>query len=337
VRHLLPSSAREILERGVLCHLGVRTSLGPHLTPVVFALRDGRLWVTTSRRSIKARSWRADPSVAGMVAAPGGEAWVTFRGHVRTHDALDPFSWVTSTLAAPRLVRAATRFSAKNARFFAGYAVDARRVPLAWTPPARVFAEIRLMSGNVLSSEGAVVERWGEWSVGSDHRRTFAPLRPGRPIDRRVPREVRDAVGSSGSGALAVQSDEELTVLPARWRRMPSEASYDAVTPGSFLDLARATPQCTAALTMDRPSAWRASEMTGVLVQGRAQSFSLRDTTRGRRLLLARLAAAGGGYEPHSLALIRIRPSRVVWWQGWTSGSARTLVGRGPRRDGADR
>ena len=61
----IPASARSVLERGTICHLAARTAHGPHLTPVVFAYQRGRLWVTTSRNSVKARAWRRDPSVAG--------------------------------------------------------------------------------------------------------------------------------------------------------------------------------------------------------------------------------------------------------------------------------
>jgi nitroimidazol reductase NimA-like FMN-containing flavoprotein (pyridoxamine 5'-phosphate oxidase superfamily) len=63
----LPSTAQEVLNEAVLVHLAVATPAGQHLTPVVFVLDGGRLWVTTSRTSVKAWAWRRDPSVAGMV------------------------------------------------------------------------------------------------------------------------------------------------------------------------------------------------------------------------------------------------------------------------------
>src|SRR6266498_3972190 len=95
----------------------------------------------------------------------GGEV-VTFRGRVRTYDALDLLSWLSAAVAGPRLVRAATRFSLKNARFFAGYAVNARRVPLAWTPPGRVFVGVEVKAGALLDLVVRTVAAvWGDWDA----------------------------------------------------------------------------------------------------------------------------------------------------------------------------
>ena len=56
--HPLPEIPRKVLGKGVLCHLGSAHPSGPHVTPVVFALHGSSLWVTTSRNSVKARTWR---------------------------------------------------------------------------------------------------------------------------------------------------------------------------------------------------------------------------------------------------------------------------------------
>ena len=121
----LPDAAARVLRAGVLCYLATDHPSGPHVTPVVFALHASRLWVTTSRRSVKARAWRRDDRVGGLVRA--GDRAVSFAGRVVTYDLLEPGSWPRSVLHAPSLTRAATAFTTKNARFFAGYAVDAYR------------------------------------------------------------------------------------------------------------------------------------------------------------------------------------------------------------------
>lgn len=310
----LPRTAREVLEGGTLCYLGVGTSSGPHLTPVVYVLDGGRVWFTTSRSSVKARALRQDPDVAGMIRST--TQVVTFRGRARTYDALDPLSWPSAAVAGPRLVRAATRFSLKNARFFAGYAVDARRVPLAWTPPGRVFVGIELTSGATLDvPEGRVGDRWGGWGEwpagtrGPRHRGSHRQRPAGRPLDLRVPSSVRSAVGGKGEGALAVGATT--TVLPVRWRRVASEGAYHAILPEAFLQLAGSPPprkaarRPNAALTVDRQAAWRAAEMAGMLLQGEADVSS----------------------HEQGLALVRLRPHRVVWWDGWSSG---TVTAGGP-------
>jgi hypothetical protein len=238
-----------------------------------------------------------------------GEEAVTFRGRARTYDALDPLSWPYAAVAGPRLVRAATRFSLKNARFFAGYAVDASRVPLAWTPPGRVFVGISAVSGALLDLvEGMIAASWGEWDGEAEvtrYRRSLGHVEPRRALDLRVPRSVRSAIGNKGEGALAL-AGRSPAVVPVRWRRVAREGTYEATLPRAFLELSgaafggRARAARGAALTVDRLASWRAAEMAGMLLQGEAET-----------------APSGPG-----LALVRLRPRRVVWWQGWSTGGA---------------
>jgi hypothetical protein len=319
-----------VLDRAVLCHLAVPTPHGPHVTPAVFVLDGGRVWVTTSRSSVKARSWRADPSVAGL--AEGEGLVVAFRGRARLYDALDPRSWVEAALSGPAVPRAAVRFAAKNARFFLGYALDAARLPPAWAPPGRVLVGIDLLAGRVVrAGDGAEVARWGEWTEGAAYRRSFAPARrpPGRAPDRRAPRSVREAVGTGGRGVVAVQGPAGPAVLPAGWRRNVAEGTFEAALPRALFELSGAGAAGPAALAASRLSPWRASGMRGLLVQGRGEAFAPGPTVRGVRALRSRLASLapllGGDTGPRGgqgLVLLRLRPHRVVWWEGWASGSA---------------
>ncbi|HJP64846.1 MAG TPA: pyridoxamine 5'-phosphate oxidase family protein [Actinomycetota bacterium] len=313
-------AALDVLERGVLCHLAVATAHGPHLTPVVYVLHAGRLWLTTARSSVKARAWRSRPEVAGLIRHEG--LAVTFRGRVITYDALDPLSWPGAVVGAPRIATAATRFSMKNARFFAGYAVDANRVPLSWSPPGRVFAAVRLTAGWLLAPDGPVGEGWGSWTTGTEYRKTFGVAK-GSAVDRKVPSGIRTAIGDEGEGALGLQDEGRLTVLPAAWRRVGSEGAYDAVLPTATLALADAGLRPRAAITVDRASRWRASAMTGILLQGPAELHSLEATTRGKQALRGRLRYP----DPDDLALVRVRPDRVVWWRGWTGGRVARMSG----------
>jgi hypothetical protein len=314
----LPPGASRILSDGVLCYLAVRVpgQPGPHLTPVVYALDGGRLWVTTARRSVKARAWRLDPEVAGMVTAATGT--VTFRGVVRTYDALDPLSWPSAVAAGPRIVRAATRFSMKNARFFAGYAVDAPRVPMAWTPPGRVFAGIEMVAGCVVAS-GQIAERWGEWEAGVSFRTSFSARRRSGQPDLEVPDAVRRRLGIRGQGVVALDGGGPITVLPALWRRASLEGAYDAVVEPHLIGLAVAIGTARTGLTLDHASAWRAANMSGMLLQGPGELYARSATRRGAGSLASRLddSPAGGA------ALVRVRPERVVWWQGWRSGTVK--------------
>jgi hypothetical protein len=320
----LPPPARRILSDGVLCHLASATAAGPHLTPVVFVLDGGRLWLTTSRSSAKARAWRHDPRVAGLVRA--GDAAVGFRGTVRTYDALDLSTWPSATVGGPRLISAATRFGVKNARFFAGYAVNANRVPFAWTPPGRVFASVRVEGGAVLGANGVVEERWGEADDGPLRAEArFVPSsRRARSLDLGVPTAVRETMGSAGAGTMGVTgSDGRVTVLPVRWRRVGSENRYDAVLAVELAEMSGAASAAPVALTVDRSSWWRASEMRGLLLQGRAELFVPKTARSGRRALAEEIRRVWGETAGPPLALFRLHPDRVVWWDGWTSGTVR--------------
>jgi len=316
----IPWSARRILQHGVLCYLAVNSASGPHLTPLVYVFDSDRIWVSTSRTSVKARAWKRDRAVGGLVRA--GDQVVVFRGRVRTYDAIDPLSWPAATVGGPWLIRAATRFTFKNAKFFAGYAADAGRVPLAWSPAGRLFARVGLDEGWVLGGDGAPTEAWGEPDrLGARFRRAFQELPRARGLDLQVPAKVRRTLGTSGTGVVAIASGEGPVLAPARWRRVAAEGAFDAVAPRGLIEATGGGPDVPTALTVDHASAWRASEMSGMLARGKAALYAPGETGRGAGALGERIRATDPDAAEDSV-LIRLRPSRVVWWRGWTSGTA---------------
>jgi hypothetical protein len=295
---LLSRETSSILDRGVLCHVASVTSGGPHVTPLVFAVAADRIWVTTARGSTKARAWRRDDRVAGLVR--DGERSVAFGARVRLHDALDAGTWMRSALEGPIVTLAAARFTVRNARFFAGYAVDANHVPLAWTPPGRVFAELRVERWARFDAD-AMVETWGEWPgspTKAARRRSNAP-KPGRrrrtPFDA-LPTDVAALTEGTREGALAVDVDGEPVLLPARWDR--EGASIVALVPRGSDALAELPDTVPAALEIDRASRWRAREMVGAMLRGTG------------------VVSQGGGS-----AEVTLTPDRIVWWRGWDSGT----------------
>ena len=102
------TAVQEVLDRGQFCAVAAMTPRGPHCTPLVFASSGARLWLTTSRRSVKARAWRTDPSVAGLVRSD--DLAVTFTGTVRTYDALDRRTWAAAVAGATSIARATATF-----------------------------------------------------------------------------------------------------------------------------------------------------------------------------------------------------------------------------------
>lgn len=313
----MPSGAADILRAGTLCWIAVGTPRGPHVTPLVFAMSEGALWLTTSRRSVKARAWADDPAVAGLVRA-GGRA-VSFAGRARTFDALEPRTWLSSIAAAPSLTAATARYTRKNARFFAGYAVDAREVPLAWTPPGRVFARIDIERGAVID-EDEVRERWGRWPDGPPASGTSfrASSKPGDPLVG-LPDGVAARLGRRGrEAALAVEGEAGFAMLPVGWAATDHELF--AAMPRAVAGLAGAAASDRVALSIDSTSWWRARDMAGAMIEGSSSAYALDELATGSGSA-GRLAAAAGASRTGSV-LVRIRPRRVVWWLGWSSGVA---------------
>lgn len=312
----LPATVRDVLERGTFCYLAAATARGPHLTPVVYALHASRLWVTTSRRSVKAGAWKRDPRVGGLVRA--GRRAVSFTGEVQAYDLLDPSSWVPSLVSAPTITRAAVAFTRKNARFFAGYAVDARHVPLAWTPPGRMFVAVRLLSVALLDADaGDVVGWWDGARRPVASRPSYRASSGGWDVLGALPREVADRLGRGGDAVLALAGEDGPHAVPARWAA--DHGVLLAAAPVAVLELAGAGPEGPVALTVDRSSSWRARAMTGAMLQGHG-SVHVPDRLRtGSRS--AATAVERTGLPAEGSALVRIRLRRAVWWRGWSSGT----------------
>ena len=313
---VVPAPIRRILEEGAFCHVAALTPKGPHLTPLVFASAAGGVWVTTSRGSVKARAWRRDPAVAGLVRS--GDRAAAFTGTVTTYDLLETGTWGRSIAQGPLLALAGFRFTQKNARFFAGYAVDAHQVPLAWSPPGRVFAEIRLERTAILES-GRVASAWGDWGETLEGVERFRADRAGASPLAGVPEGIRDGLGESGEGALAVGTGEGPVVLPVRW--VIDGGVVYAAAPSETLALAAPLRAPAVALQVDLPSSWRARAMMGAMIRGHGQVgvVSALASGGGSATRIARLA----GVEPSDAALVGIRPATVVWWRGWSSGTVR--------------
>jgi hypothetical protein len=113
-----------------------------------------------------------------------------------------------------------------------------------------------------------------------------------------------------------VIGDAGPVALPVRWRA--DEAALYAALPEESLSLVDAGPDAPVALTVDLPSAWRARDMVGAMTQGTGSFYVLDRLGSGARS--ARAVATS--IDPGAGALVRIAPERLVWWRGWSSGSA---------------
>jgi hypothetical protein len=262
---------------------------------------------------VKARAWRSDPSVAGLVRH--GDLAVTFTGTVKTYDALDRSTWGAAVAGATSIARATGTFSKKNARFFAGYAFDARQVPLAWTPPGRVFVGIDLERTALLDDDGAQ-EGKGRWAGETGSEATFRRTKSPDPLNE-LPSELTQALGREGQGSLAIVGARGPVVLPVRWRA-ESSGLYAAL-PAETLALAGVGERAAVALTADVASIWRARDMVGAMFQGEGTMFVVERLGSGAKTARELAASIQSGAD----ALVRIAVQRIVWWKGWSSGSSR--------------
>ncbi len=310
----LSTAVQGVLEQGPFCAVATMTPDGPHCTPLVFAASGGRVWLTTSRRSVKARNWKRDPSMAGLIRHD--DLSVAFTGTVRAYDALDSRTWGEAVAGATSIARATATFSRKNARFFTGYAVDAKQVPLAWTPPGRVFVGVDIERTALLDDDG-VQEGRGRWGGEASSHASFRRQKSGIDVWGVIPEDAASSLGTTGEGSLTLIGARGPVVLPVRWR--VDAAGVFAVLPAETLALADAEPDAPAALTVDRAAEWRAKDMVGAMVQGVGSSFVVGAVGSGSKTLTTIAIEVADGAD----AVVRIQPRRVVWWHGWTSGSRR--------------
>jgi hypothetical protein len=178
-----------------------------------------------------------------------------------------------------------------------------------------VLFSVDLQAVAVLDGD-SVLERWGSWarSVAGhrSYRRVAAAVRRSR-----LPAGVRDLVGRTGRGTLALESRHGPVVLPVRWTRLAD--IFLGVLPRRTLSLAGATDDRQGSLVIDHASSWRASKMRGVLLRGDAAVFDPDELVRGRRALAEDLGAIDE--MPDDSAVVRLRPRSAVWWVGWSSGT----------------
>jgi hypothetical protein len=167
-----------------------------------------------------------------------------------------------------------------------------------------------------LVDEDGVQEGRGRWGGGTSSHKTFRRSAAASDPLALLPREVRGPLGSDGEGALTLVGDRGPVVVPVRWRA--DEHALYAALPEESLALAAAGPDAPAALTVDEASEWRARDMVGAMVQGAASIHVLDGLGSGAKT--ARTLATE--IHPEAGALVRLAPSRLVWWRGWSSGSA---------------
>ena len=118
-----------IFEVGDLAYVAVTSTSGPMVTPVLFAVRDDRVWMVLPRSSAKVAAIGRDALVGVTVTTPAATA--VLQGEARVVDPLVPsslFSSLADTLLSPR---GATSYLADNVAHLPDLVRSGSRTPRA--------------------------------------------------------------------------------------------------------------------------------------------------------------------------------------------------------------
>lgn len=276
-----------ILDDAGLAYLAVESQRGPMVTPLLFAVRDGRIWMVMPRSSAKVGAIGRN-AVVGL-AAGTADAMALVQGPAHLVDPLRPqslFGSLPETLLSPR---AMTSYVAGNLGHLAGLigpGVLSPRTAAALRPQRA--ATVR--SGTTLWT----TENWAEGAPPyDDHGADPPPLRLGP-----VPDELARLASTAGGVLVGWSTATGPVVLPGRW----DPAGRHVVVRADLFVATGCLPQARACILFDGTEGTSLDAKVGLVVRGRGSAH-----------------AGAGGAE----ARLTIRPERFSWWQGDESSSAK--------------
>jgi len=267
-----------ILDEAELAYVGVETVSGTMVTPLLFAVRDGRIWMVMPRSSAKV-SAIARNRVVG-VAAGTPEAMAVLQGEAHLVDPMRPQSLVSSlpeTLLSPR---ALASYVTGNLEHLAGLIGPGALAP-------RTAAAVRPQRAAAVRP-GRALWAAGDWSAGPapyDGEAVPQPL----PAEA-APGQLRTLTERPGPVLVGWATAAGPVVLPGTWDPERRRATVRR-------DLFHATgclPQARGCVLFDGTEGTKLEVKTGIAVRGRGS---------------AHLGADGD-------ADLTMRVERLAWWVG---------------------
>ena len=242
---LLDPQVQSALGEARQAFVAVATRTGPHVTPELYALADGRLWMASAAGTLKVRVLGRHPAASAVITAGGRTVVVS--GEVEAFDAHNPSDVARAMRQGPSVVRALASFGLRNAADLAGFLGDTVRgktgVPSRRTLLALEPRRVALVDG------GRLAGAWGDW--------------PG-------PRVVDPAGTWTGEGVDAVVGWETAAgpvALPARW---DADGSVASIPPG-LAELAGLTHEAPACVVSDEYGRPGPAAKSGVLLRGQGR------------------------------------------------------------------
>lgn len=280
--------------------VGVDTTTGPHVTPAAFAAASNRIWLVSSRRTVRVRAVRRTGHAAVLVRDGDRALLVSGRAQVLSlWNAREVRALLAGTGPA---TRAAATYALRNARsVLSGFVADVLSGAGDLTVQDRVLIAVDADRGVVL--DGArLAHSWGRW-----RRRATAALRSKqattatpslRVLLGGVPPAVVRSLHRDAGVSLGWSTPQGCVVLPATCADVDRERLHVSA---ALLAAVGARSGATACATVHRSQGRRPSGFRGVVARGTAR-------------VVARGAAR---------ATISLRADRMSWWSGYESGTAR--------------
>ncbi len=275
--HEAPLAA--ILEGSGLAYLAVETATGPMVTPLLFTVSDGRIWMITPRSSAKVAAIRRNPVVGLTAGAP--DAMVVLQGGAHLVDPMRPRSLLTALPEALLSPRALGSYVVGNR----GHLGDLLG-PGALSP--RTLAAFRPRRALLVRDQADLVV-FGSWPTGAApyrNRRTVEP--PALPV-RGIPADIHGLSRVAMPVVVGWSTATGSVVLPGTW-------DPDRRTARIRNDLFRAAgclPQAPACVLFDGTEGTNLDGKLGMVVRGRGRAVEVAGHTT-----------------------VTVRSERVSWWHG---------------------
>jgi hypothetical protein len=282
-----------LLARARVAYVAVETSSGPHVTPAAFAVSAGRLWLASSRGTVKVRAIRRRPVVSLLLRE--GDRTLVIAGAARV---ISPWGRDDIAALAGNVVgsaRAAAAYALRNRGLLGGYLRDLVGLTPGAFPHDRVAVTVAPQRGLVLHGT-TVIDRWGRWAGNSPLH-----LRAGTAgLDRSV---RLDDLPAPALAALRDDAEPALGWLcPSGPVALPGQSLIGTTSlevSAQALRIVHAPARSRACVTVDRADGSRPSRFAGVILRGDGRVAQ-------RRSASARVALSA---------------DRVTWWAGFHSGT----------------
>ena len=276
--------------------VAVDTARGPHITPAAFAAAGGRLWVVSSRRTLRVCSVRRRHHASVLVRH--GSRSVVISGSADVLSFWRPSETVGIVMNSGHVARAAATYALRNSRLLlGGFLRDILAGTGDLTVYDRVLVAIEPERGMLLDGD-RLLHTWGRW------RRVRTPEVPRPhahvpPLDDLVaglPPAVLDALEHPRSASLGWSSPTGAVALPA----LEATADGQVQVPLAAFDVTGGARRAAACITFHNSESLRPSGFRGVILRGEGR-VQRRSATR---------------------ATVAVAAERASWWSGFRSGTA---------------